>query len=241
MKIIEFFQKIFFPADFKCIVCGSEIFSESKYCLCEKCGLEFNDGNFCQKCGTAIDNMAVFCEDCKNYKPHYSQAKSVLIYEGNAKKLIRGYKYGNKKYLYKPLGEMMSDCFARQNWKIDVIIPAPISRQRLKERGYNQSLLLAKVISDKFNIPTEQNFLHKIKNTPYQARSSRAERFSQVKGVFASSDEINIKGKNILLIDDVMTTGATVDELSRLILKKGANKVYVLVLSQPRKKIKGLY
>ena len=241
MKIFEFLQKIFFPADFKCIVCGKEIFSGSKYCLCEKCKLELNDQNFCRKCGTVIQNMAVFCEDCKNYKPLYNQVRSVLIYEGKAKKLIRGYKYGNKKYLYKPLGEMMSDCFDRQNWNIDLILPAPLSQKRLKERGYNQSLLIAQVVSSNHNIPLQQDVLHKIKNTPYQARSTRAERFLQVKGVFLASDEINIKGKNILLIDDVMTTGATVDELSRLLLKKGANEVYVLVLAQPRKKIKGLY
>ncbi|HEY8390319.1 MAG TPA: ComF family protein [Clostridia bacterium] len=241
MKIFRFFQKIFFPADFKCIICDKDIFSDSKYCLCNDCKLEFNDQNFCQKCGTVIDNMASFCEDCKKYKPHYNIARSVLIYEGNAQKLIRGYKYGNKKYLYKPLGEMMSDYFQKLNLNIDLIVPAPISQRRLKERGYNQSLLLAKVISQNHNIPLEINLLHKIKNTPYQARSTREERFSQVKGVFMASDDIDIKDKHILLIDDVMTTGATVDELSRLILKKGAKEVNVLVLAQPRKKIKGLY
>jgi ComF family protein len=241
MKLFGFLEKIFFPSDFKCIVCQKEIFDNSKYCLCDNCKLEFNDDDYCQKCGTVIQNMAVFCEDCKNYKPNYSTARSVLIYEGNAKKLIRGYKYGNKKYLYKPLGEMMSDCLKTYNWKIDLIVPAPLSQKRLKERGYNQSLLLSQVVSKNHNIPIEKDFLYKIKNTPYQARSNRKERFEQVKGVFLASDEINIKGKNILLIDDVMTTGATVDELSRLTLKKGAKEVNVLVLAEPRKKVKGLY
>lgn len=241
MKIKDWLIKTFFPTNYKCIICNREIFNNPKYAICEDCNLEFNDQNFCQKCGTVIQNMSVFCEDCKDYKPHYLFARSVLIYEGNAQKLIQGYKYGNKKYLHEPLGLMMSDYFDKLSWDVDLIIPAPISQERLKARGYNQSLLLAQIVSQNHNIKLQNNILHKIANTPYQARLSRQERFEQVKNAFSIVDNTDIKNKNILLIDDVMTTGATCDELARLLLKHKARQVYVLVLAQPRKKIKGLY
>jgi competence protein ComFC len=188
-----------------------------------------------------MDNMSDYCQDCKEYKPHYAAARSVLVYEGNAQKLIRDYKYGAKKYLSEPLGQLMSDYFSNLNWKTDLIVPAPMSRERLKERGFNQSLLLAQAVAKNHNIPLKDDILIKIKNTPYQARLTRKERFEQVKGAFVAQENADLKNKKILLIDDVMTTGATCDELSRILLKHKAREVYVLVLAQPRKKIKGLY
>ncbi|HEY8423552.1 MAG TPA: ComF family protein [Clostridia bacterium] len=241
MKLKEWLIKTFFPVDYKCIICEREIFNSPKYSLCSDCILEFNDQDICKKCGSPLSNMAEYCEDCKTYKPHYIYARSVLIFEGNAQKLIHGLKYGNKKYLAEPLGQMMSDYFSKLNWNIDLIVPAPMSQERLKERGYNQALLLAQIVAKNHNLPINDDILHKIKNTPYQARLTRKERFEQVKGAFCVTDNNDIKGKNILLIDDVMTTGATCDELSRTLLKNGANEVYVLTLAQPRKKIKGLY
>jgi competence protein ComFC len=240
-KIINWLTKTFFPPDYKCIICDREIFNNPKYSICGECKLEFNDQNFCQKCGTAIDSMSVFCQDCKNYKPHYLFARSVLIYEGNAQKLIQGFKYGNKKYLCEPLGRMMSDYFAGLDWDVDLVAPAPMSQERLKERGYNQSKLLAQIICQNHNLKMQDGLLHKIKHTPYQARLSRQERLVQVKNNFWVNNNADIKGKSVLIVDDVMTTGATMDELARILLKQKARQVYVLVLAQPRKKIKGLY
>jgi len=240
-KIKDWLIKTFFPPDYKCVICDREIFDNPKYCICPECEIEFNDQNFCQKCGTVIENMSVFCQDCKNYKPHYLSARSVLIYEGNAQKLIQGFKYGNKKYLYEPLGRMMSDYFGNLGWDVDLVAPAPMSQERLKERGYNQSKLLAQVICQNHNLKIQDDLLHKIKHTPYQARLTRQERFEQVKNNFCVLENADIKNKSILLVDDVMTTGATVDELARILLKRKARQVYVLVLAQPRKKIRGLY
>jgi competence protein ComFC len=240
VKIKDWLIKTFFPTNYKCVICEREIFNNPKYSICPDCKLEFNR-SFCQKCGTAMDNMSDYCQDCKEYKPHYAAARSVLVYEGNAQKLIRDYKYGAIKYLSEPLGQLMSDYFSNLNWKTDLIVPAPMSRERLKERGFNQSLLLAQAVAKNHNIPLKDDILIKIKNTPYQARLTRKERFEQVKGAFVAQENADLKNKKILLIDDVMTTGATCDELSRILLKHKAREVYVLVLAQPRKKIKGLY
>ncbi|HEY8444228.1 MAG TPA: ComF family protein [Clostridia bacterium] len=240
MKIKDWFIKTFFPPNYKCIICEREIFNNPKYSICPECELEFNE-SFCSKCGAPMDNMSDFCQDCKEYKPHYTAARGALIFEGAAQKLVHGFKYGGKKYLYEPLGQIMSDYFDKLGWQIDLIVPAPMSPERLKERGYNQALLLAQVVAKNHNIPLRDDILFKIKNTPYQARLSRKERFEQVKSAFSSNADADLKNKSVLLIDDVMTTGATCDELSRLLLKQKAREAYVLVLAQPRKKIKGLY
>lgn len=241
MKLRELIDKIMFPMQFKCIICNREIFDKPRYNICSNCVLEFNDQRICQKCGSPMYNEADYCEECKKSDNYFFVSRSALIYKGNAKKLIMAYKYGGKKYLYKPFAKIMADTYIKLDWEIDLIIPAPISKQRLKVRGFNQSLLLAKELSDIFHIPLENDFLYKIKNMPYQARSSRGERFEQVKGVFAANADIDIKGKKIMLVDDVMTTGATVNELSRILINRKAEKVYVLVLAQPEKKVKALY
>lgn len=242
MKLRQFWDKILnvlFPEKITCISCGSEIFEENEKWLCDRCKIELNDKDICLRCGTPMNNQASYCEDCKNSTAFYTSARTALIYIGTAKKLIQGYKYGGQKYLYQPFAAFMKDAYERYKLKADVVVPAPIAKKRRQKRGFNQAELLAREIADFFKLEYK-DILIKTKDTPYQARLTRDERFKQVEGIFDIISDSGIKDKTILLIDDVITTGATINELSKILKKAGAKEVFVLGLAQTPKRIKGL-
>lgn len=112
---------------------------------------------------------------------------------------------------------------------IDSVIPVPLSIKRIHERGYNQSELLARVVADHFSLKMEVNLLKKIKEIKPQFKLEREERLSNIKGAFSCSP---LEGKNVLLIDDIYTTGATVLEASSALKAAGAKHIYILTLAR---------
>ena len=133
-------------------------------------------------------------------------------------------KFGNKKYISAELAKMMTDTFIEEEMCADVVTFVPMTAKEIKERGYNQSELLAEEVAKRLNLPITSTVL-KIKETDKQKRLTAKERRENLKGVFAVADKTAIKGKRILLVDDVITTGATVNECSAVLKKAGATKV----------------
>jgi ComF family protein len=122
--------------------------------------------------------------------------------------------------------EFLNQCDA------DLIIPVPLHPRRLRWRGFNQSLLLAKQVSRKYDVPMDPFVLYRKRETAPQTQLAENERRKNVRGAFATDPEKSLKGKSLLLIDDVYTSGATVNECSRVLLHDGAKDVYVLTLAR---------
>jgi ComF family protein len=141
------------------------------------------------------------------------------------------FKYHNKGYLGEKLGDILYDRISLENLEIDVIIAVPVSRERLKKRGYNQSELMARRLGARMNVPVDSKSLVRKMNTRLLRTMNPAEREIALKGAFGISSKVNVERKRILLIDDIYTTGATADACSKVLKEAGALEVLVLSLA----------
>ena len=165
-------------------------------------------------------------------------ARALGAYEGSLQKAIHRWKYQGKTPLTPFFSEWMAEGLCRY-WNpnlFDFMIPVPLYIQRLRERGFNQALLLVKELSHRTGIPYRKRVLQKKRLTLPQVNLSGAEREKGVKGSFQTTGKEELAGKSILLVDDVYTTGATVNECSKVLLAAGAHRVYVLTLAHALKK-----
>jgi len=167
------------------------------------------------------------CSACIKKPPLFSKAVSFSLYEGVLATAINLYKFHGIKRLYKPLGKFLLEFDMTE---IDAIVPVPLSINGLRNRGFNQSLLLSKIISDNKKIPIIMDGLTKQKETPAQIGLSAKERVLNLRDAFVTKR--NFFGLKIMLVDDVMTTGTTVRECSKKLLKAGAANVRVLTLAR---------
>ena len=234
-KIKNLIKEIFFPEDFTCDICGVETFGDN---LCPQCKstVIFNDKNTCPYCGRKTVRPEI-CLECKEKPPLYRKAVSAVVYGEGGAKLIHKFKNG---YGY------LKDFFAAQiAEKIknlpqpDFIVYVPMSKKSRKRRGYNQTELLAHALSEITGIPAEDGIIVKIKETREQKGLSRKERAENLKGCFKVEKASEIKGKKVLLVDDVLTTGATAEAITEKLLKAGADSVYLATVASVEYKLKG--
>lgn len=218
-----------FVKDYKCIVCNREIVKNSRYSMCDKClkNLPYITHS-CNICGQSIKTGDI-CLNCKRKPPIVTKNISVFDYCKPVDSLIYGLKYGNKKYLANYLSNFLVDKFLESNITVDFVVPVPMHSFRLKERGYNQAELICEGFKN-INIAVENNLVERIVNTVSQTSLPRDKRLVNLTNVFKVLDKSKVKGKNILIIDDVYTTGTTVSEIAKALTKAGANKVYSLTL-----------
>ena len=233
-KFAKYLGDIIFPRDVKCIFCGEDLNNRAYNSTCEICYpiLPFINKS-CPKCGGLVteENSGV-CIDCKINNYSFTRAISVFEYIDKPLNAIQKLKYNRKKYLAKPLGTYLAQRLVTENIDIDYITFVPIHETKLKIRKFNQAELLAKEVSTLLDIPYLP-LCEKVINTPSQTELSFKERRANVKDSFAFNKNYKkqIKDKNILIIDDVFTTGATCDEVSSIILKAGAKNCFVLTLA----------
>lgn len=231
-----------FPLD--CKICEKTIRESKGYSICEDCfkTIELIERPYCAKCGKPLiptdffkQNREILCLDCKRKKYSFEFSRSTGIYDKVLKKCIHLFKYYGEKKLAKPLGKLMVDSLVKNDEfkrKIDLIIPVPLHRNDLKKRGFNQSVLLGKVTGDYLSIPVRENVLVKKKLTPFQINLSKKERKINILGAFSVEKPEEIKGQNILILDDVFTTGATVEECTKELMKARAKNIFVLTLAR---------
>ncbi|WP_231458866.1 MULTISPECIES: ComF family protein [unclassified Pedobacter] len=212
--------------------------------------------NLCNACGTSLfQNEHLICTRCfydlpyTDYHIHDENrvakqlwgrlpihaAMAMLYFRKGAKvqNLIHSLKYNNKTeigvLLGGILGERLSSSPLYQN--IDLIIPVPLHRKKLRIRGYNQSSFIAEGVAEKMNIPLDEKILVRNTSTESQTKKSRYNRYENMKDVFGIAYQELIKGKHILLIDDVITTGATLEACANTLLENGAEKVSIAALA----------
>jgi len=232
LENLKVLKDLIYPRHIKCIFCGNEIKEFNEYDSCEKClkSLPFIVKDFCPRCGTQMPEDSVgVCNNCKTHNFYFDYARSVFVYEDLVKRAIHKLKISSAKYIAEPLANTMFYYFKSLNWNIDFITYVPMHKSRLKFRGYNQAKELASYLSTKLNKPLIDCF-EKIKNTPNQTSLSGKERQENLKDAFKLIYK-DVKDKNILIIDDIFTTGATSNEVSKLLRNKDANKIYVLTIA----------
>ena len=155
-------------------------------------------------------------------------------YESNIRKLILNYKFNEKSYLYKTFTNFMikNENFCRIVESYDIIIPVPISKKRNKQRGYNQSFLIAKELSKQLNIKIVNDCLYKNKNIIEQSKLGKEERKENIQGVYSILNSEKIKNKKIILVDDIFTTGSTANECCKMLKMADARKIAVLTIAK---------
>ena len=240
--IIEGLYNFVFPLD--CKICEKPIRCSNGYSICENCfkTIELIEHPYCIKCGKPLlltdffkQNGKILCLDCKRKKYSFEFCRSIGIYDKVLKKCIHLFKYYGEKKLAKPLGKLMVDYLLRNNEfkkKVDLIIPVPLHKDNLRKRGFNQSGLLSKIIGDYFSIPVGESVLIKKKTTLFQVNLSKKEREKNILKAFSVERPEEINGKNILILDDVFTTGTTVEECAKELIKSRANNIFVLTLAR---------
>ena len=158
----------------------------------------------------------------------------IFKYEGQVRKLILDYKFNEKSYLYKTFVNFLlkTEKIFENIKKYDKIIPVPISKKRNKERGYNQSMLIAEEIANKTNLELVNNCLIKTKNIIEQSKLNKEDRQQNIQGVYSLQNERLITNKKILLVDDIYTTGSTVNECCKILQQANPKTIGVLVLAK---------
>ena len=214
--------EIFFPKNYTCDICGIETFDNN---LCPDClkTVTFNDGNTCPVCGRKTVRPEI-CLECKAEVPKFKKAASALVYDGGAIALIAKFKNG-----YGYLKEYFADLIVKKLEdfpKADLIVYVPMTKKAVNRRGYNQSKLLAQSISERIEIPVPDGVLIKTKETAAQKTLTRKDRITNLTECFKVENREAVNGKTVLLVDDVLTTGATSDAVCKKLLEAGAERVY---------------
>lgn len=172
------------------------------------------------------------CRSCLQTPHYFTRAVPTLVYNEEIKQKIYDFKYNNKSYMYKLFAELMIKSILQNDLEYtDLIVPVPLHKHRLNSRGFNQSYLLGKYISKKLNIAIDNENLVRITYTKEQNKLKRLERTRNISRVFSIIDSNAFKDKRILLIDDIYTTGSTVDSCSKLLLESGAKEVFVSTIA----------
>ena len=235
MKIGKFIKESLFPISFTCDSCGIETFDGN---LCPDClkNTTFNNHFTCAICGRKTAKLEI-CIECKAKPPLFERAISTLLYEGTAVKLIHKFKNGDA-YLKDYFADLI---VARLNAfpQIDYIAFVPMTKKAERKRGYNQSRLLAESISERINVPV-CDVVEKVKSTSEQKALSGKDRAKNLEGSFKTISKDALLDKNVLLIDDILTTGATADAMCMSLFRAGAMKVFLATIAsveyKPNKK-----
>ncbi len=223
---------------YACDVCGAELFEYPEIRVCEKCEalLKRNEKNLCPKCGRKGVSEGA-CLSCKSHAPAFEIGYSYFVYETETASLINRMKNGQP-WLTRYFGERMADGFLEKGWvdfstEIPLVVPVPMGEKRLKERGYNQAERLAEAFYDRLKekgAETEFNarLLFKRLETPSQKDMDKTTRQKNAEEAYRVRERKACKGRTVLLIDDIMTTGATGSVCAEKLLKAGANRVLFL-------------
>lgn len=223
--------ELLFPR--RCPVCDDIVRPWGALCcpVCKK-KLRYLGANYCMKCGKGLSVQEVeYCSDCKKYPHAFLRGRSLYQYESVAGAIFRFKYHGRQEYadfwaeeLYRYLGR---DILAMQ---ADALVPVPLHKSRLLERGYNQAELLAQALSKRIEVPCRTNLVFRCKKTLPQKQLNYAERQNNLKNSFKLSAN-DVKLNTVLIIDDIYTTGSTVDALAKVFLEHGTEKVCVVTLA----------
>lgn len=225
-------EKLVFINDDTCSICGRKL----------DIGLKISEGTQKEIESKETENESLKnknentnikrCRECMKHPHYFIKSVAPLSYEGDIKEIIYDFKYNGKHHLYKLFGQLMLECIVDNDLEhLDILVPVPLYRDREKKRGFNQAALLSKYIAKELRLETDDKNLIRKRQTQVQNKLNRDERIRNISGVFDLKDKDKFKDKTILVIDDIYTTGSTVDEISKLLIKNEAKQVFVTTLA----------
>lgn len=231
-KILNVISNVIYPR--RCAFCDGILNSKEPY-ICRKCAekVRFIEGRTCVTCGTIMKSMYEnVCPECQNSRHIFDEGFSPFAYEGDIRESIARYKYrGRAEYasfyaacIWK-YGQMRIEA-----WNAEAIIPVPVHSSRLRERGYNQAFLLGKELSALSGIPLIDSLIVRKKKTIAQKALSGAERRKNLAEAFAFNGKGTIP-ESVIIVDDIFTTGSTVDALSYILRLNGVKYIYVVTIA----------
>ena len=243
MKFLSQLIDIIYPP--RCHICGRFVSADedrvSSHHLCDDCLADLTPIThpICTVCGLPFSTRKGedhLCENCLRKRPYYDSVRAPYRYSGPLVEAIQRFKYGSETQLISSLGTLLSS-FAKELVPNPLTpdfltVPVPLHMRRLRERGFNQSLLLAKVVATDLGTQLDYLSLVRIRHTRAQTGLRKEERRKNVKDAFCIIYPEIIKGKKILLVDDVFTTGYTLNECARTLKKSGAMVVICLTLAR---------
>ena len=219
----------------RCFSCGAIV--DNAGALCVDCWPKFTfiGSPMCALCGYPFPHAVspgAICAACTKRRPAFDAARAALVYDDTSREIILRFKHADRTRYANAFGAWISRAGAELVPLADVVVPVPLHPRRLIGRRYNQSLLLARAVARLGRLPVIPDALRRLRNTPSQGSLSRGARHRNVQGAFSLRGRAEVVGKSILLIDDVYTTGATVEACTHALKTGGAARVYVLTLAR---------
>lgn len=229
-EISRFLLGLIYPGI--CPVCNRIIPSRTAD-ICPQCigRLSFVGNSHCMKCGKPVDDEEEYCSDCLKKHHDYDEGRAVLIYDEVASSSIYRFKYNGKREYALFYARIMHERLGRKikSWNVDAIIPVPIHPSKLKKRGYNQAQLIAGNLSKRLGIRMNCDIITRKRATGVQKNLSAKGRQNNLKKAFNVSQNV-VKLDSVLIVDDIYTTGATVDAMARCLKGAGVKNVYFAAL-----------
>ncbi|PCI68474.1 MAG: phosphoribosyltransferase [Piscirickettsiaceae bacterium] len=216
-------QSILYP--YTCFLCNQP--GNNQLDLCDTCHSGFSSLSICcDICGIAMKTKeSHVCGRCLASPPHYDKITTLFEYQDDIKQLVLSLKFNAKVSAARTIGKLMASHFSNHHNMPDALLPVPLHKKRLRERGFNQSELIAEHLHQQLNIPLLQQFCIRTRNTINQTSLKAAERRQNLKNAFHCKNPQTIK--SIAVIDDVVTTGSTANEIARTLKKAGVKHVEI--------------
>jgi len=223
--MIDAILNLLFPQS--CVLCGTQVFERRWSVACPQCWseLEHLSKPFCLQCGMPAAAIETRCGACRRGDHAFDFARSLFVFNDPMRGIIHHLKYSARVSLAKPLGHQLRACLGSEGFKAQAVIPVPLHRSRLRERGFNQ----AEVLARQLGLGVHTRLLRRRKNTPSQTGLSRSQRVLNLSAAF------EVRGtppETVLVVDDVYTTGSTLHEIARTLKRAGAKRVEVLTVAR---------
>lgn len=235
-RLKSFLSELFAPAEHRCLNCGKDVFDGLGFCPDCKDSVVFNNGKTCKRCGVAIDGSEDYCGNCAFDKVYFDVAYSPFSYEGAVRDAILRFKFGNCGNFARIFAKYLVFMAQKHELQFDVVTCAPMTKKAKRKRGYNQAQLLAEhfcaILNDEAKFVAA---IEKINETEAQEKLPRAQRKTNLIGAYKCVADV--KGKSVLVIDDVKTTGATLNECAKVLKRAGATNVTCLTVASRREKL----
>jgi len=208
--------------------------------LCLVCEQRLKGGEklVCHSCWERLPRFDQSSEETlliqKQGEIYFKRFQVAFVFNRELQKIVHGLKYQRMKSLAENLGQLSAEALKtdKELCSVDYLVPVPLHKAKLRERGYNQSWLLCQAMSKALGIPCSNRFLKRRRYTPSQTQLAAQRRVENVRGAFWA-DETRVRGKSFVIVDDLITTGATVNECAKALKEAGAREVYVFAAARP--------
>lgn len=235
MRLLQSVLDLIYPRG--CAGCRRPVESAPQH-ICWDCRASFDiiTDTFCERCGDPVDGMieqSFQCSSCNRRRPHFERARSAARYRGPLKNALHEFKYNCAPGLRGDFVPLLEACVRTHfaQCSLDAVTFVPLFPRRERERTYNQARLLAGDLAGRLGLPAA-DCLCRVRPTPTQTDLTAAQRRRNVRGAFEARNPRWVEGRSLLLVDDVMTTGATVDQCAKVLMEAGAARVYVVTVAR---------